>query len=60
MAREIARTLFALATGGGERGGMLIAEIDEIEATRHPLAKHLLDAGFVRSGNGMQAAPPAR
>jgi ATP-dependent Lhr-like helicase len=60
VAREIARALFALATAGGERGGMLIGEIDETEATRHPLAPYLVDAGFVRRANGLQAAPPAR
>jgi len=58
VAREVARTLFSLATSGPDRGGMLIAEIDEVDAARHPLAPFLVDAGFVRRPTGFQAAPP--
>jgi ATP-dependent helicase Lhr and Lhr-like helicase len=59
-AREVARVLFHLATGGSDRDGMLIAEIDARPAAEHPLAPFLLDAGFVRRAGGFQAAPPRR
>jgi ATP-dependent Lhr-like helicase len=58
VAREVARMLYALATGGSERDGMLIGEIDGVDATRHPLAPYLVDAGFGRRATGFQAAPP--
>jgi ATP-dependent Lhr-like helicase len=57
-AREVARMLHHLATGGSDRDGMLIAEIDGIAAAAHPLAPFLLEAGFVRRPGGFQAAPP--
>jgi ATP-dependent Lhr-like helicase len=57
-AREVARLLHALATGGGDRAGLLIGEIDGTAASRHPLAPFLLDAGFARRPTGFQAAPP--
>ena len=58
FAREIARGLFSLATAEGDRAGMLISEIDETEATRHPLAPFLVEAGFVKRATGFQAARP--
>ncbi len=58
FAREVAGTLFTLATSEGDRGGMLIGEIDGVDAARHPLAPFLVDAGFVRRATGFQAAPP--
>jgi ATP-dependent Lhr-like helicase len=57
MARELAGVLFRLATGGSDRAGMLVAEIDGMDAAAHPLAPFLLDAGFVRRPGGFQAAP---
>jgi len=56
-ARAIAQVLFSLATGGSEREGMIIGELDGVEAGRHPLAPFLLEAGFVRRAGGFQAAP---
>jgi len=58
FAREIAHGLFSLATAEGDRAGMLISEIDETEATRHPLAPFLVEAGFVKRATGFQAARP--
>ncbi|HEX7484989.1 MAG TPA: hypothetical protein VF332_02475, partial [Vicinamibacterales bacterium] len=58
VASEVARTLFSLATSGGDRGGMLISELDDLDAAKHPLAPYLVDAGFVRRATGFQAAPP--
>ncbi len=58
FAREIARTLFRLATAEGDRGGMLVGEIDGIDVASHPLAPFLLEAGFVKRATGFQAAPP--
>ncbi len=57
-AGEVARMLFSLATSDVDRGGMLVAEIDDVDAGAHPLAPHLLAAGFVRRATGFQAAPP--
>ena len=56
-ARAVAAILFGLATGGSERDGMIIAELDGVEVGRHPLAPFLLEAGFVRRAGGFQAAP---
>jgi ATP-dependent Lhr-like helicase len=58
VATEVARMLFALATGGSDRPGMLIADINGMPATTHPLAEFLLGAGFHRRPTGFQAAPP--
>jgi hypothetical protein len=58
VAREVARTLFAIATAGGDRGGMLVATIDGLDAARHPLAPVLVAAGFLRRPTGLQASPP--
>jgi ATP-dependent Lhr-like helicase len=58
VATEVARMLFALATGGSDRPGMLIADINGMPATTHPLAEFLLRAGFHRRPTGFQAARP--
>jgi ATP-dependent Lhr-like helicase len=58
VAAEVARMLHALATGGSDRPGMLVAEIDGVAAAAHALAPFLADAGFVRRPTGFQAAPP--
>jgi hypothetical protein len=58
VAAEVARAWFALATSGGERGGMLVSSIDGADAVTHPLGPHLLAAGFVRRATGLQASPP--
>jgi ATP-dependent helicase Lhr and Lhr-like helicase len=57
VAREIAATLFRLATAEGDRTGMLIGEIDGIDVAFHALAPFLLEAGFVKRATGFQAAP---
>ncbi len=56
--REVAQTLYRLATGGSDRDGMLVAEIDGRSAADHPMAPFLLEAGFLRRPGGFQAAPP--
>lgn len=58
VAAEVARMLYSLATGGSDRPGMLIAEIDGEPAAAHGLAPFLVDAGFARRPTGFQAAPP--
>jgi hypothetical protein len=58
VAGEVARMLHALATGGSDRPGMLIAEIDGVAAASHTLASFLVEAGFTRRPTGFQAAPP--
>ena len=58
VAAEVARMLHVLATGGSDRPGMLIAEIDGVPAAAHPLARFLVEAGFTRRPTGFQAAPP--
>jgi ATP-dependent Lhr-like helicase len=58
VAGQVARTLFELASGGSDRAGMLIGEINGLEAAAHPLAPFLADAGFLRRPGGFQAAPP--
>jgi Lhr-like helicase len=57
VATEVARMLFALATGGSDRPGMFITDINGIAATAHPLADFLMRAGFNRRPTGFQAAP---
>jgi ATP-dependent Lhr-like helicase len=54
-ARSLATRLHALATAGDLRRGMLIAEIDGIPVSSHPMAPFLLEAGFVRGAMGLQA-----
>jgi ATP-dependent Lhr-like helicase len=58
VAAEVARVLYSQATGGSDRAGMLISEIDGVPASRHPLAPFLLRAGFHQRPTGFQAAPP--
>ena len=43
-----------LEADGGERGrgGMLIAQVNGVNVAEHPMAKYLLDAGFVAGGMG--------
>jgi len=41
------------ADGGARgRGGMLIAQVNGVNVAEHPLARYLLDAGFVAGGMG--------
>jgi ATP-dependent Lhr-like helicase len=58
VASGIATALHRLATGGSDRAGMLISEIDDIAAARHPMAPYLRRAGFHERPTGFQAAPP--
>jgi hypothetical protein len=57
VATEVARMLFALATGGSDRPGMFITDINGARATDHVLANFLPRAGFNRRPTGFQAAP---
>jgi ATP-dependent Lhr-like helicase len=57
VASEVARMLFALATGGSDRPGMLISEVNGVAATTHELGEFLVKAGFHRRPTGFQAAP---
>jgi len=43
-----------LEVDGGERGrgGMLIAQVNGVSVAEHPMARYLLDAGFVAGGMG--------
>ena len=43
-----------LEADGGERGrgGMLIAQVNGVSVAEHPMARYLLDAGFVAGGMG--------
>ena len=43
-----------LEADGGERGrgGMLIAQVNGVNVAEHPMARYLLDAGFVAGGMG--------
>ncbi|MGH7278677.1 MAG: Lhr family helicase, partial [Candidatus Rokuibacteriota bacterium] len=52
VARAAAEALAALASRGGRHGGLLISEIDGRPAGDHPLARHLLAAGFAASSLG--------
>jgi len=58
IATAVAQMLFALATGGSERPGLLVADINGVSALAHPLAPFLMRAGFNRRPTGFQAAPP--
>jgi hypothetical protein len=54
--RAIARALIDRARTGGESPrGMLIEDVDGLPTARHPIARHLEDAGFVTGALGMQA-----
>jgi ATP-dependent Lhr-like helicase len=37
---------------GGERGGMLITQVNGVNVAEHPLARFLLDAGFTPAPMG--------
>ena len=50
MARAIARAL----AEDSQRHAALYAEIDALAAAEHPLAPFLVDAGFVRTHQGLQ------
>ena len=68
-ARALARTLAALASGTA-REGLLISTIDAVAAGAHPLAPHLVEAGFTpgalglalsrKRSRGESDAPPER
>jgi ATP-dependent Lhr-like helicase len=52
----IARVLIDRARTGGESPrGMLIEEVDGLPTARHPIARYLVDAGFVAGALGLQA-----
>ena len=57
----VARALARLAGGAaGDRGKhqLLLSEIDDLPAARHPLADALAAAGFLRTYEGLQYRPP--
>ena len=54
--RAVARVLIDRARTGGESPrGMLIEEIDGVPPATHPIAKFLVEAGFVSGALGLQA-----
>jgi ATP-dependent Lhr-like helicase len=55
--RALARALAGLARDG-QRGGLLLAEIDGREPAKHPLAPFLIEAGFNPSAMGFQMRKP--
>jgi ATP-dependent Lhr-like helicase len=56
MARAVARVLIDRARSGIDAPrGMLIEEIDAVPAAAHPLARYLIEAGFVAGAMGLQA-----
>jgi ATP-dependent helicase Lhr and Lhr-like helicase len=60
-ARAIAHVLIDRARAGGDAPrGMLVEEIDGLPPAAHPLAPHLLEAGFVGGALGYQATFHAR
>jgi hypothetical protein len=60
MGRAIGRALIDRARAGGDTPrGMLIEEIDAIPATEHPVARYLIEAGFVAGAMGLQATFPS-
>jgi ATP-dependent Lhr-like helicase len=55
IGRAVAGALAGIARSGeGRVGGLLIAEINGTPAATHPLAAHLVEAGFARSALGYQ------
>jgi hypothetical protein len=46
-----------MATQGADRTGMLVGDIDGVDARQHPIAPFLVEAGFVRRATGFQASP---
>ena len=55
-ARVIGRVLVDRARRGGESPrGMLIEEIDGLTPSAHPIARFLVEAGFVNGAMGLQA-----
>ena len=59
VGHAIASVLADLAlTGDRREGGLLVAEINGLPATGHPLARWLVDAGFVASALGFQRRRP--
>ena len=56
MARAVARVLIDRARSGIDAPrGMLIEEIDGVPSATHPLARFLVEAGFVAGAMGLQA-----
>jgi ATP-dependent helicase Lhr and Lhr-like helicase len=55
-ARAVASRLFQLATAAEGRRGMLIAQVDAVDAGEHPVAPYLVEAGFARGAMGFQAS----
>ena len=55
-ARAIAHVLIDRARSGGESPrGMLIEEIDGVPPSAHPMARFLVEAGFISGALGLQA-----
>ena len=50
--RDVVGAGLARALARLPRGGLLLSEIDGVPAARHPLALHLVDAGFAPSPQG--------
>jgi len=54
MSRALATRLAEIARGEDGRGGLLLTEINGVQAVEHPLAPFLIDAGFNASAMGFQ------
>jgi ATP-dependent Lhr-like helicase len=59
VSRALAAKLAQLGRGEDGRMALLIAEINGLPAVEHPLASHLVDAGFSPSAMGFQIRRPA-
>jgi ATP-dependent Lhr-like helicase len=59
VSRALATKLAQLARGEDGRMALLIGEINGVPAAEHPLASHLVDAGFSPSAMGFQIRRPA-
>jgi ATP-dependent Lhr-like helicase len=53
IARALAARLASIARGEDGRAGLMISEINGIPAAEHPLAAHLVEAGFYASAMGL-------
>ena len=54
VGRALADRLAKLARSEGERGGLLVSEINGLPAADHPLAPFLIESGFSPSAMGFQ------
>lgn len=61
MTGEVARALVRMSASRDDgRRGMLLADIDGLDATAHPAARVFMEAGFVATAMGLQLRPDPR